>query len=247
MAGMRVLLGLSIFGAVFSFAGPAVAGGEEGRQEKKKVEQKAPEDTALPRETEAPGMSIGSEEPPSPDYEEVTPSRPSPTRTPRRSYKAHGPDDNILYTEIIDRVVGGSGRDDGVLPMALGFRGYRPNMIALGTGDRVPGFGGLVEYYWNRIGAGIFASRLPAGPEDPQATAYGFLGTYGIYRWLPFDMSPYFLMGVELGSETDETLGGLAGLGVETRVFTGWTLFFGWTFHSTVHRGFLGGGVGWSF
>ncbi|MGG2334415.1 hypothetical protein, partial [Salmonella enterica] len=68
-------------------------------------------------------------------------------------------DENIDYSRLDDGVEAlDPGR--GVLAPALGFRGYRPNMVAVGGGDRVPGFGGIIEYSWNRIGAEL---RVPTG------------------------------------------------------------------------------------
>lgn len=244
MARFPLLLSLSIVLSAFAAAPHARAGDEDVAQPKKKAEEKAPEDTALPKDVEAPEMSVGDGTEPAPDFEEVKPNRPAPA--PRKAYKPHGPDDNIDYSRLLDSVET-SDPGQGVLAPALGFRGYRPSMVAVGVGDRVPGYGGMIEYSWDRIGAGVCASYRSTNGEDPNVAAYGLMGLYGLYRWLPFDMSPYFLLGVEAGSKTDESTGGMLGLGIETKIYSGWTGLFGWTFHSTVHRGFLGGALGWSF
>jgi hypothetical protein len=222
----------------------AKAGDEDVKQPKKAVEQKTPEDTALPKEAEAPEASIGAEEEKTPDFEEAQPKKPSPKAAKAR--KRFDPDENVDYSKIID-LVEAADPPDGVLPPALGFRGYMPNMVALGAGDRTPGFGLLLEYSWNRIGFGLFASRLNAGGDDRSADAKGFGGLYGMYRWLPFDFSPYIHLGLEFGSQTQDTFGGLTGAGVEARIYRGVTLLVGWTYHSVDHQGYLGGALGWSF
>lgn len=238
-------LWLSVAAAGFWLSGAAWAGDEDSREEKKATaEQKAPVDTTLPQDAEAPEMSMGAaEEPtPPPDYQEIKPAaKPAPPLRP-----PFDPDKNVEYGRILT-LVEPLEPSRGVLPPALGFRGYRPSMVAIGAGDRTPGFGAMVEYSWNRIGAGIFASYLNHRGEDRVAESRGFAGVYGLYRWLPFDVSPFFLTGVEGGSQTDESIGGLLGLGVEARIYSGYTLLLGWTHHSTVHRGYLGGALGWSF
>ncbi|MGZ3651807.1 MAG: hypothetical protein ACXVB9_15555 [Bdellovibrionota bacterium] len=221
----------------------ARAGDEDVKEAKKKAEEKTPEDTALPQDVEAPEMSVGDGAEPTPDYEEVKPETPS---RPVRVYKEWDPDGNVDYSRLDDTVEPlDAGR--GVLAPALGFRGYRPSMIAIGGGDRVPGFGGMVEYSWNRIGAGLSASYRSTKGEDPNVVGYNIVGLYGLYRWLPFDMSPYFLLGLEAGRATAEPVGGMLGLGAEARIYSGYTVLLGWTYHSTVERGFFGGAFGWSF
>lgn len=223
----------------------AFAGGEEGKDKKAKQEQKAPVDTELPKEPETIDPSISEAPEPSPTFEEPEPPPAAPVRK-RQVYVEKDPDENIDYSRLLD-LVEAAEAPRGVLPPALGFRGYRPSMVAVGGGDRVPGFGAMVEYSWNRIGWGVFASYRNTKGEDRKVAAYGIAGTYGLYRWLPWDVSPYFLMGVEAGNETDEPIGGMVGLGVEARILSGWTVLIGWTHHSTVRRGFFGGALGWSF
>ncbi len=225
---------------------PAFAGGEEAKAQKARKEERVPEDTALPTEPETIDPSLSEAPEPSPVYvsPEAQPAPAAPQR--RRVYQEKDPDENIDYTRLID-LVEAADAPRGVLPPALGFRGYRHNMVAFGGGDRVPGLGGMVEYSWNRIGLGVFASYRNTKGEDRAVAAYGIAGLYGLYRWLPFDVSPYFLLGLEVGSETDEPFGGLTGLGVEARIYSGWTVLVGWTHHSTVRRGFFGGALGWSF
>lgn len=150
------------------------------------------------------------------------------------------------YSELMGLVDLGE-PDQGVLPPAPGFRGYRPSMIAVGAGDRTPGYGGMVEFSWNRVAAGVFASYRNLRDSDTSAEAQGFAGLYGLYRWLPWGVSPYFLLGLELGSRTPETFGGLVGVGVEARLYSGWTALVGYTYHSVARKGFFGGAIGWSF
>lgn len=222
----------------------AHAGDEDERATKKPVEAATPIDTAIPKDVEAPAPTVGETIEPAPDFEEQKPETTSPA--PRKNGKALNLDENVDYSRLLDTVEPYD-PPQGVLAPALGFRGYRPNLVAAGGGDRLPGFGALVEYSWNRIGIGACASYRSTKGEDATVKGYGIAGLYGLYRWLPFDMSPYFLMGLEAGSLTDEPVGGMLGLGVETKIYSGWTLLFGWTYHSVVHRGFLGGAFGWSF
>jgi hypothetical protein len=246
MKGLLQILPLSIATlclCLFPFQG--WAGGEEGKDKKPKQEQKAPEDTELPIEPETIDPSLTEAQEPPPVFEEVEEVPPKPKKA-RAVYLEKDLDENIDYSRLID-LVETAEAPRGVLPPALGFRGYRPSMVAVGGGDRVPGFGAMVEYSWNRIGWGVFASYRNAKGQDLFVESYGIMGTYGLYRWLPWDVSPYFLMGLEVGNQTAEVLGGLTGLGVEARIFSGWTLLLGWTHHSTVRRGFFGGALGWSF
>jgi hypothetical protein len=263
MARFRHLLALSILGV--ALATQARAGDEDMPEPKKPVEEKIPEDKPIPKEPEEPEMTTGPE--PTPDFEEVkpkgkppvdeeagmpeVPKEPEelepPTPRPHRPVTVYEPDKNIDYSRLLDSVETlDPGR--GVLAPALGFRGYRPSMIAVGYGDRTPGYGGMVEYSWNRIGAGVAWSYHSGNVQtDPNAVNSSLLGLYGLYRWLPFDMSPYFLLGIEGGWQTDEFFGGQLGGGVEWRIYSGWTLLLGWTFHSTMHNGYMGGAIGWSF
>ncbi len=244
MAKPRTILALSILTAAFCLHSlPAWASGEEDRAKKGKKEQEAPKDTEVPKEPETIDPSLSEADEPSPTFEEAGPAAPV-----RKRYVAP-PEDldrNVDYSKLLD-LVEVSDAPRGILPPGLGFRGYRPNMIAAGGGDRVPGFGMMVEYSWNRIGLGGFASYRNTKGEDAKTAAYGIAGLYALYRWLPWDIAPYFLMGIEAGNETIEPIGGLTGVGVEARIYSGWTLLVGWTHHSTVRRGFLGGALGWSF
>jgi hypothetical protein len=262
---------------VFLLAAPLARGGDEDAPEpKKQVEEKIPEDTVVPKEPEAPPPAADNESDKSPDYEEIKPKAaeeatpkaevtskaveledaelPPPVKrlealpppVPRKPAPPYDGDRNIDYSRLDDTVEAvEAGR--GVLPPAVGFRGYRPNMIAVGGGDRVPGFGGMVEYSWNRIGAGLLASYHSEKGQDRTVQGFGVFGAYGLYRWLPFDMSPYFLLGLEAGDQTDEPFGGMLGLGAEARIYSGWTLLIGWTYHSVMERGYFGGAIGWSF
>ena len=245
MARFPLFLLLSIAALLALGSAPhARAGDEDVKEAKKKMQEKTPEDTAILKDVEAPELSVGDNEEPLPDYQEIKPN--SATVLRPKAWKERDPDENVDYSRL-DDTVEASDPGHGVLAPALGFRGYRPSMMAFGGGDRVPGFGGMLEYSWNRIGAGICASYRSTKGEDSVVVGYGIAGLYGLYRWLPFDISPYFLLGVEAGSATDESVGGMLGLGVEARIYSGWTALLGWTYHSTVERGFLGGAIGWSF
>lgn len=189
-------------------------------------------------EPEAPDMGLETEK--SPDFEIEQDA------AKKKGQKPWSLDDNIDYSELVaDAEPAVSSR--GVLPPALGFRGYRPNMIAIGLGDRVPGWGAMLEYSWNRVGAGVYYSlrRLPT--VDGISKSQTFTGLYLLYRWLPWHFSPYFLMGVEGATNTQDQIGGNAGIGIEGEIYQGWTVLVGYTYHSTAHLGFLGGAIGWSF
>jgi len=250
MARIILALGLLVLGLGFA-ATPARAGDEDARQGKAKRESKSPEDTALPQAPETPELSMGPGEEPSPEFNEPGAGSggaggAQAQKRRRGAPKGWNRDENLDYTELLHRVDVADPRH-GVLPPALGFRGYRPNMVAVGIGDRTPGAGVMVEYSWNRIGAGVLFAYRKAGREDRHAKAEGLAGLYGLYRWLPFDFSPYFLIGLEGGSFTRDFLGGMLGGGLEARVYSGLTLLVGWTFHSTTNRGGMGGAMGWSF
>lgn len=221
------------------------AGDEDVRAEAPHVEAPPPADAPLPEGPDAPEMSIDEAPPPAPEFgaDAAPPPAARRARNPRWPYD---PDRNIDYSELMGMVeTAEPGR--GVLPPAPGFRGYRPNMVALEAGDRTPGFGVLVEYSWNRLGLGAFYSYRNVSDADALATTQSFFGGYGLYRWLPWDFSPYFLVGVELGSSTPETFGGMGGIGMEGRLWYGATVLLGWTYHSAAQKGFFGGGIGWSF
>jgi hypothetical protein len=236
----------------FLAAAPSRAGDEDVKAEKAKkaAQQAEPEAMPLPPETEAPPPALMEEEVKAPIFTETeevaAPMAPSATPQRRAVRELKDPDKNLDYSELL-ALAQPMELSRGILPPALGTRGYRPNLVAVSVGDRTPGYGALVEYSFNRIGVGTYFSYRNLTDYDTQSVSQTFFGLYGLYRWLPFDFSPYILMGVELGSQTRETLGGLAGLGMEARIYSGWTLLVGWTFHSTARKGFFGGGFGWSF
>jgi hypothetical protein len=246
-AGASVLVALLLLLLASSprFLPRAWAGDEDVRVDEPVKPPPPPEPQPIPAEPEAPDMTL-EEEPQSPVYN-------APENAPtERSAPAPGaatpwdPDKNIDYSEQLGMAEPVPVARE-VLPPALGARGYRPSLLAVEAGDRTPGYGGMVEYSWNRLGAGVFYSYRLLKEEDRYNISESFGGLYGVYRWLPFGVSPYFLAGLELGSETPDPFGGLLGLGVEARVYYGWTLLLGYTYHSTAHKGFFGGGFGWTF
>ncbi|MCO5143570.1 MAG: hypothetical protein M9962_10815 [Oligoflexia bacterium] len=218
----------------------ASAGDEDRKPEPKPIpipqEPEAPP-LDLPSEPEAPDMSVGEQMNP---IFSVNPG--VTTRTKDKKNLDH----NIDYSELTDLVVAGDA-SQGVLAPALGFRGYRHNTIALSAGDRTPGYGGYIEYNWNRIGTGIYYSYRNLTDYDRFSESQSFTGWYLLYRWLPFDVSPYFGLGLEYTTEAHEAFGGTASIGAEANIYAGWTVLFGYTYHSTVRKGFLGGAFGWSF
>lgn len=242
-----LLLAFLIAGMVSASA--ARAGDEDQAEEAKRAaQQAAPEDTAIPLDAQGPAPSVEAEpEVIAPDFQEVKPTVvKKKTKAAPAAIKPFNPDENVDYSQILSTIEESPRPKRGVLPPAQGFRGYRPSMLAIGVGDRTPGFGAIVEYSWNRLGIGALGSYLPTS-KDTRAKSYGFFGVYGLYRWLPFDFSPYITLGVELGSQTEESFGGLTGGGVEAKIYSGITALLGWTYHSTVHRGYWGGAIGWSF
>lgn len=233
--------------ASFSCVAPlwAVAGDEDVKEEVKKPPPEIPVEAEpqMPEEPEVPDLSLGDEPEVQPEYKEPV------TQVFAKSKKGGvpwDPDQNVDYSEMLNRAEP-QPHVRGVLPPALGFRGYRPNMIALGYMDRTPGYGVMLEYSWNRIAAGVYYSYRKLPSTDLNSYTQSFGGYYMLYRWLPFDFSPYFLLGLELASQAPEGFGGLAGVGMEAKVYRGITALFGYTYHSTVRRGFLGGALGWSF
>lgn len=225
---------------------PGFAGDEDVKKEKPVAAPREPEPTPMPAEPQAPDMSLGEEEPALPEFDAPIGGSPQVAPAKKKRGTRKSPDMNLDYTELLDMVESVEvGR--GVLPPALGSRGYRPNMIAAGYGDRTPGYGAMVEYSWNRLGIGLYYSYLNNKDEDLFSFVQTFGGIYMLYRWLPFKFSPYILGGLEMGSKTAESVGGTVGLGIEAQVYYGWTLLLGYTFHSTARKGFLGGGIGWAF
>lgn len=231
------LASLLAFGCAVSIS--AHAGDED-------VKQEAPKPAPIPEadapqvepEPDVPDLSTGEEK--GPDFQENLEMGKKPSKTPWSL------DDNIDYSELSPELEGAFDAR-GVLPPALGFRGYRPNMLAIGYGDRMPGWGGLMEFSWNRLGLGVYYSHRRLPTVDGLRRSQDYVGAYGLYRWLPWSFSPYFLIGVEGATNTQDQIGGLAGIGTEVEVYQGWTLLFGYTYHSTAHLGFLGGAFGWSF
>lgn len=222
---------------------PARAGDEDVKKQKEKAAPVEPEPTPAPPPTEAPDMGLGEE--PSPAFEAPS-EAPPPRRAARPARKPWDPDENLDYSELMGKVEADeAGR--GVLPPALGFRGYMPSMVAVTAGDRTPGVGAIAEYSRNRIGFGAYYAYRNLHDRDTLSFTQSFVGAYGIYRWLPFDISPLFLLGLEVSSKTIDQFGGIAGIGLDARIYSGLTALLGYTYHSTVHRGFIGGGVGWSF
>jgi hypothetical protein len=238
---MRSVFALSfIFG--FFLASISFAGDEDvkPKEEKKEVVEQAPAEE--PEAPEAPNMSLGEE--PEPEG----PSFPSdrPKKQTKKKMVMKSPDENLDYSEILD-FVDPLELKKGVLPPALGARGYRPNLVAGSYGDRTPGYGGILEYSWNRLSAGVFYAYRNVTDYDRFSYSQSFVGFYGLYRWLPFSVSPYILLGLEFGKATPVGFGGMAGLGLETRIYSGWTVLLGYTYHSTARKGFFGGAFGWSF
>ena len=224
------------------------AGDEDKRAETPELERiviETPEIPPPPPEPE-PDVSIGEEtlleqEP------EIVPEVPKVQSkpTPPRIQNIDA-DNNMNYSEILSSIELESLPAEVRAP-ALGRRGYRPNLVAVGTGDRIPGYGFFMEYCWNRIGAGVSYSYRPLEPEDTRAKSQSFLNIYSYYQWLPFSITPYFLVGIEKAMPSEQSIGGMAGVGMEAQIYRGWTMLLGYTYHSAVHKGFMGGSFGWAF
>ncbi|MGZ3710575.1 MAG: hypothetical protein ACXVBE_02420 [Bdellovibrionota bacterium] len=239
-----LILAFLLLGGISHFPA-AYAGEEDVKQEKAKQAPVEPETVAAPTQPDAPDLSVGEE--PSPVFDAKPESAPSsPVQKGKQARAPWDPDANIDYSDLLGRVEADEpGR--GVLPPALGFRGYMPNMVAASAGDRTPGVGALLEYSWNRLGFGAYYSYRNLHDADLYSYSQSFIGAYGLYRWLPFEISPLILIGLETSSKALESFGGTAGFGIDARIYSGWTALVGYTYHSTVHRGFIGGGLGWSF
>lgn len=247
---MKVLYSYSMGKWILVLVWFAVWAAASARAGDEDVKQEAPQ--AVPQEEspfvpddkpEVPDLALDEEpEPVSPEY--VPP--PVKQAKPTEARSKWNPDKNLDYSELlgfVDTLEAGA----GVLPPALGVRGYRPNLIGVSYGDRTPGYGLLMEYSWNRLSAGVSFAYRDLNDDDPETKFQTLGGLYALYRWLPFSFSPYILLGLELGSKTPDAFGGMLGLGMEARVYSGWTLLLGYTHHSAMRKGFFGGGAGWSF
>ena len=236
-------------------SGFAYAGGEETAEKKVEALKPTPEPeplTTVQPEPEVPVLTLGEE--PSPEFKEEKQPVVVPTKKSGK-LEEWDPDKNISYSELLGRI-NPAILSGGVVQEALGFRGYMSMMIAANFWHRAPGYGINFEYSWNRVAAGIYysyrkmrSSEIQAGQVTVQNLLMfqSFFGGYVLYRWLPFDVSPHFLLGIEASSNTYEAVAPLAGIGVEARVYQGVTLLFGYSYHSAIHNGILGGGIGWSF
>lgn len=238
------------------FGRPIWAGDEDVAPRPRQVveEQQEPEPITEPQE-EFPDLSLGEEEPAAaPEVAPtVTPTPQQPRRqttrraiVPRRTKTTSlDPDENLNTSRTLDWVRRAP-LPDGVSRPALGTRGYRSSMIAVGAGDRTPGYGLQVEHSFNRLGVGASASYLSL-TGDLRSKSYSFYNLYGIYRWLPYSVSPYLHGGVQYGIATPISFGLLGGVGIEARVYDQWTLLIGYTYHSVAEKGYFGGAVGWIF
>lgn len=229
---------------------PVWAGDEDVKEETLKHERIKNEEAAPEPEVEeaAPEPSVTVQEPiPAPEPVPQPPAqKPVPPRVAAPPRPNIGPDDNLDFREILSNIQSEE-LPMGVRQLALGTRGYRPNLVAFGVGDRTPGIGLMAEYNWNRIGVGVAYSYRSLKGDDAYAHSQSFVNAYGYYHWLPFWITPYFLIGVEKALPSEQSIGGLAGVGVETQIYRGWTALLGYTYHSAVHRGFMGGSFGWAF
>lgn len=243
----RCLTSLSLVCLLWS---ATVLAGDEDKKAKEAARQKQEEAAAtpLPEELEAPAPVLQeADEVAAPTFVEA--EAPLPVDQPGKKPKTRvrkSPDANLDYSELLS-FVQPMEEGKGVLPPAQGTRGYRPNLVAASYGDRTPGYGAILEYSFNRLGIGTYFSYRNLRDVDTSALSQGFFGLYGTYRWLPFDFSPYLLAGIEFGSETPEGFGGALGFGMEARIYSGWTILLGYTYHSTARKAFFGGGFGWSF
>lgn len=227
----------------------ALAGDEDAKaKEAARQKQAEAEATPVPADLEAPAPVLETNETVAPTFVETEekPVEGVPGVKKRAVRERKSPDANLDYSELLS-FLQPTEISKAVLPPAQGTRGYRPNLVAASVGDRTPGYGAIIEYSFNRIGIGTYFSYRNLKDSDLKALSQGFLGFYGTYRWLPFDFSPYILAGLEFGSETVEGFGGALGFGMEARIYSGWTILLGYTYHSTARKSFMGGAFGWSF
>ena len=223
------------------------AGDEDVKKAETKKEMAEPVPAPLPPEPEAPPPALGEEETVGPEFKEPPEVEvPAPAAPVKKARVRKDPDLNLDYSELLSFVTPLE-LGEGVLPPSLGTRGYRPNLLAATYGEKTAGYGLTAEYSFNRLAMGAYYSYRPLTDYDRKAESQSFVGGYLLYRWLPFDFSPYFSGGLEIGTATRESFGGTAGVGMEARIYSGWTLLLGWSYHSTVRKGFFGGGLGWGF
>ena len=173
--------------------------------------------------------------------------------SPEKPQKPNPYDENIDYGKLI-RNIELNEQPKGYRHHALGTEGYRPNTIALGAGGRIPGVGALFDYSWNRVGAGISASYRPnesfmVEKNNPELRGTGqtFANIWVHYNWIPFAVSPYFLVGLEYATNTISQLNVIGGIGVEARIWTYVTIFIEYVRHETTKEGFPGAAVGIAF
>lgn len=202
-----------------------------------------------------------SEEPPAAPYEppptDAKEFAPPPSTaenvTPEPTVKVHPNDENIEYNRVLRRLEMQE-LPKGYRHHALGTEGYRPNTIAIGTGGRIPGIGVLFDYSWNRVGVGVSFSYRPEHSfsrikNDPDVAKYGqtFGNVWIHYNWIPFPVSPYVLVGVEVADKTQSRFNAIGGIGIEARFWRAATLFVEYVRHETAKEGFPGAALGWAF
>jgi hypothetical protein len=183
----------------------------------------------------------------------LPPSASAEELSPEKSKKQNPYDENIDYGKLI-RNIELNEQPKGYRHHALGSEGYRPNTLAVGGGGRIPGVGAIFDYSWNRVGAGVSASYRPNSGfstelNDPtvRGTGQTFANIWVHYNWIPFKVSPYFLVGLEYATNAPSSMNVMGGLGIEARFWTYVTLFVEYVRHETTKEGYPGGAIGIAF
>ncbi|NUM88680.1 MAG: hypothetical protein HUU37_05710, partial [Bdellovibrionales bacterium] len=175
MRSWLVMVALLAWGA----GAPLAQAGSEDRklrQETPPPAEEPPPPPAEPDDSPNPALEETKKETETP-RPHVSPPPPAKKRPPMGSTD---PDENVNWQQTVGWVKRG-GLPDIVAPPALGVRGYRSNLVAMGVGDRTPGYGVLAEYSWNRLGFGLAASYKSLS-RDRRADSYGFWSAYLNYR-----------------------------------------------------------------
>ena len=257
--GKRWIVGLVLLGMGMmhnELAGTAFAQGSDSS-----VSDALPLDE--PNAAPGPGTSDAANGAAPPAYRPPPPAEPGEFSPPPESaanaapepatgQRVHPNDENIDYRRLL-RKAELQELPKGYRHHALGAEGYRPNTIAVGTGGRIPGVGAIFDYSWNRVGAGFSVSYRPNASfsrlknSADVAAGQTFGNAWVHYNWIPFNVSPYILAGVEFATNTKSSINAIAGIGVEARFWQAFTIFVEYIRHETTEEGFPGAAVGYAF
>ena len=137
-----------------------------------------------------------------------------------------------------------------------GVQTVRPSKFGIMGGGRAPGIGFLFDYSFDRLGIGASASYRSfyglikeVENTDLLGSGQAFWNLYAFYHFVPFNFSPYAILGIELGEKTKHAFSVMFGIGMEIRVFTysGWTVLLEYVYHKADEKAYPGIALGYSF